>query len=101
MKTQKEILDIVSEKSGLTKADCEKVIKALEETQTADLLETGKTKTCFGTINIRYRAERVGNNPRTKEKITIPESLGIGVSANKSIKEALANVDKTPYKKEK
>ena len=43
----------------------------------------------FGTFEVSQRAERVGINPKTKEKITIPASKSVKFKAGKALKDAV------------
>ena len=43
----------------------------------------------FGKFEVKTRAERVGINPATKEKITVPASKTPGFKASKSLKDAV------------
>ena len=43
----------------------------------------------FGKFEVKTRAERIGINPATKEKITVPASKAPGFKASKSLKDAV------------
>ncbi|MGL5711372.1 MAG: HU family DNA-binding protein [Paraclostridium sp.] len=104
MLKQSEIVEKLSEQLQVSKSQAEQFVKAFGEIVENDLVETGKTKILgMGTLNIRYRFGRNGVNPRnTEETISIPESLSVGLSASKSIKDRLRDeVDISLYRKEK
>ena len=65
-----ELINSVSEKSGLTKADTERAFKAFVETIT-DAMSKGDSISLigFGTFLVRDRKARTGRNPRTGETI--------------------------------
>lgn len=68
-----ELLSAMAAESGLTKADCQKALDAFVASVTKTLKEGGKVSLVgFGTFSVMTRAERVGINPTTKEKIRIP-----------------------------
>lgn len=100
MLQQSEIRDRLAEKLQITKAQADAFMKANAEILTEDLIATGKTKVLgFGTLEVRYRAAREGVNPQTKEKIQIPETLAVGLSVGKAIKDKVnAEVDINKYK---
>lgn len=105
MKKQSEIIESISNKLKeqnieLSKADLEKVIKAYNVSFKEDLIETGKTKLPeIGNLEIRYRAKREGRNPKTKETITIPESLTVGLKVSSVLKkEVNEKVDISLYR---
>lgn len=106
MLKQSEILEKVNDKIKaegieLSKVAVEKIIKSYNEILKEDLITTGKTKVVgIGNVEIRYRAEREGRNPRTKEKIVIEECLTAGLAVSSTLKKELAdNVDIADYRK--
>lgn len=83
----------------VSKKQADKIFKVVAEIFQEDLVETGKSKVPgIGTLEVRYRAPRNGVNPSTGEALPIPESLGVGFSAGKSIKDMVSLVDINPYK---
>ena len=44
----------------------------------------------FGSFEVKKRAARVGRNPKTKESIEIPASVGPVFKAGKALKDAVA-----------
>ncbi len=85
-----ELIDAVSEKSGLTKADSERAYQAIVET-VKEQMAGGETITLigFGTFLTRERKERSGRNPRTGDEITIPASKIPAFKAGKALKDAV------------
>ena len=68
-----ELVASVAEKSGLTKKDAEKAVNAVFDSITATLVSGEKVQLVgFGTFEVRERKERQGQNPQTKQPITIP-----------------------------
>ncbi|NQV17244.1 MAG: HU family DNA-binding protein [Armatimonadetes bacterium] len=47
----------------------------------------------FGTFSVKKRSSRVGVNPQTKAKISIPSRKVAYFKAGKKLKEAVSNVD--------
>lgn len=106
MKQQVEVKDslvatLAEQGVEVTKADADKIIKSYIEIIKDDLMETGKAKIPgVGILEIRYRAPREGRNPRTKETISIEESLTVGLSASTMIKKEISEkVDIAKYRK--
>lgn len=85
-----ELVAAVAEKAGTTKKDAEKslgaVLECIEET-----LSRGEKISLvgFGTFETRKRPAREGRNPRTDEKIYIPETVVPAFKPGKSLKEAV------------
>lgn len=68
-----ELVNAVSEKSGLGKAESMKAVDAFIDT-ISEALKAGDKVTLlgFGTFSVAEKAARKGFNPRTKEEIEIP-----------------------------
>ena len=80
-----ELVASVAEKSGLTKKDAEKAVNAVFDSITATLVSGEKVQLVgFGTFEVRERKERQGQNPQTKQPITIPAT-----KAGKGLKDAV------------
>lgn len=96
-----ELVAAVAEKSGLSKANTDKAVKAVFGTLT-ETLAKGEDVTVFGfgTFGVKERAARQGFNPRTKEPVQIAASKAVGFRPAKALKEAV-NVKKKPQKKAK
>ena len=64
-----DLIDAVSERTGLAKSDSARAIDAVLGTIT-ETLQSGDTVTLpgFGSFVVRTRAERSGRNPRTGEE---------------------------------
>ncbi len=85
-----ELVNALSEKTGLTKKECDNCLGAFIETVTETLKKEDKVSLVgFGTFEVRERAERKGINPQTKEQITIPASKAPVFKAGKALKDSL------------
>lgn len=85
-----ELIGALTEKSGLTKKDTEKVLNAFVETITEELQKGEKVALVgFGTFEVRERAERMGRNPKTMEELVIPASKAPAFKAGKALKDAV------------
>ncbi|EYE87902.1 transcriptional regulator [Fervidicella metallireducens AeB] len=83
-----ELITSIAEKSGLTKKDAEKALKAFMESVEETLAKNEKVQLVgFGTFEVRERGERKGRNPKTLEEITIPASKAPTFKAGKELKE--------------
>ena len=86
-----ELVAALTEKTGLTKKDAERVINATLDTITASLVAGDRVQLSgFGIFEVKQREARVGRNPRTKEAIEIPASRQPVFKASKSLKDAIA-----------
>ncbi len=85
-----ELVDAVSEKSGLSKKDSEKAISAVVDTVIETLSDGGKVQLVgFGTFETRVHKERTNVNPATKERQIIPETTVPAFKPGKAFKEAV------------
>ncbi len=67
-----ELVELVKEKTGLTKKDVKEIIDATTDVITEALIKGEKVSLVgFGTFQTSHRKERVGQNPQTGEKIKI------------------------------
>ena len=85
-----EFIAAVAEKSGMTKSDAQKAVKAFLDVIT-ETLESGEkiVLTGFGSFEVREAKERWGVNPRTKEKVLIPATKRPAFSAGAELKKAV------------
>jgi len=85
-----ELINAVSESSGLTKADATKATDAVFEAIT-DALKSGDDVRLvgFGTFNVAERKASTGRNPRTGEEIQIAASKQPKFKAGKGLKDAV------------
>ena len=87
-----ELVTAMVAKSGLSKKDAEKALKAFEEVVTEELQAGGKVQlTGFGTFEVIERKERIGRNPKTNEEMPIPASKSPKFKAGKLLKDAVKN----------
>ena len=86
-----ELVAAVSEKSGISKKDAERVVAATFDIITAELAKGVKVQISgFGAFEVKEREARVGRNPRTKEAIEIPASKAPAFKASKALKDTVS-----------
>ncbi|MFW5998457.1 MAG: HU family DNA-binding protein [Halanaerobiaceae bacterium] len=94
--TKTELIDVVAEKTGLTKKDTDKVINSTIDTIMEHLSNEAQKDEenrdnvqiiGFGTFEARDREARKGRNPQTGEEIPIPERTVPIFRAGKTFKE--------------
>lgn len=85
-----ELITAMAEKSGLSKKDTEKALKAFEESVTEELVKGGKVQLVgFGIFDVAQRAAREGRNPQTGEPMHIPASKAPRFKVGKTLKDAV------------
>lgn len=83
----------------LKKTSAEALLNIVDGMQVEELLEKGVATTPYGNLKVAYRKAREGRNIRTKEIIQIPERLALTLSTSKAIKDKLATLDISNYRK--
>ncbi|MCL4418830.1 HU family DNA-binding protein [Patescibacteria group bacterium] len=88
--TKRDLIEIVAKKANLTNKAARDATQAFIGS-IRDSLKKGEKVviTGFGTFSIRRRAERVGRNPKTGEKITIASRKAPGFTPGKTLKKAV------------
>ena len=95
--TKAELIDTVTEKTGLKKRDVDDVIDTLLECVKAALQRGDKVQLIpFGSFEVRERQKREGRNPKTGERLTIPARRVPAFHAGKDLRDA---VNKSAKKK--
>ncbi len=83
-----ELVDLVAEKTEMSKKDSEKAVKAVLDSITEGLTRGDKVQLVgFGTFEVRSRKEREGRNPATGEKIKIKALKVPAFKPGKALKE--------------
>ena len=86
-----DLINVVAEKTGLTKKDSEKAINGVFDAISDALVGGEKVQLVgFGAFEVKSRAPRMGRNPKTKESIQIPASQSPVFKAGKALKDAVA-----------
>ena len=85
-----ELIDAVTGKTGLQKADATRAVEAVFDSITATLKSGDSVALLgFGTFVVKARAARAGRNPRTNETIQNAASKVPGFKAGKALKDAV------------
>ncbi|HGJ5874862.1 MAG TPA: HU family DNA-binding protein [Arsenophonus apicola] len=85
-----ELINKVSEKSGLGKKDAEKAVNAFTETVTEALKSGNDVQLVgFGSFQVKPRAAREGRNPKTGETLKIAAANVPSFKAGQKLKEAV------------
>lgn len=96
--TKTELIDVVAEKTGLTKKDSGEAVNAVFDNIVEFLSDEANKSEAdrdnvqiigFGTFEVRDRSERKGRNPQTGEEITIPARTVPVFRAGKSFKDSV------------
>ena len=85
-----DVINLMSEKSGLSKADSERAIKAFFEVLAYGLREHGKVVLvkCLSAERIQRKAT-TASNPKTREKVTVPAKMVVKLRPGKMLLDAV------------
>lgn len=93
--TKKEIVKTISEEIGLTQLKTKEIVqKTFDAIIDALVSERRIELRNFGIFEVKKRASRDGRNPKTSEKVHIPEKLVVTFKPGKEMEERIANLDK-------
>ena len=85
-----ELAAAAAEKTGQSKKTSEQTVDAVLQVIMEELANGGKVRLVgFGTFETRNRAERMGRNPKTLEKILIPTTIAPIFKAGQNFKDAV------------
>ena len=88
--SKQELIEVIAEKAGLTKADATRALDATMEAIKEGLKKEGKVALVgFGTFEAKKREAREGRNPLTGEKVQIAAKVVPSFKAGSKLKEAL------------
>ena len=84
------LVEVIAQKSHLTKKDCESALNAFIAAIT-DALKSGDRVQLvgFGVFEVKQRAARTARNPKTNEPVVIPASKLPMFKPGKALKEAI------------
>lgn len=87
-----EMIEVLSSKTGLSKADTEKMFNATFDLFKEELAKGNKVSVAgFGTFKISERSAREGRNPQTGETIQIAASKSVSFKAGTELKSKVNN----------
>lgn len=88
--TQTDIINHLSEKSGVKKADAKEFFNALAALATSEVQKNGEfTLPGFGKLVKATRKAREGRNPATGDTIQIPAKTTVKFRLGKAMKDAI------------
>lgn len=84
-----ELIDKIAERTGVSKSDAEKVMKAFEEIAQQVVAKGGEKLTLTGFMSIEQvqRKARTGRNPQTGATIQVPASSAVKLTAGATLKD--------------
>lgn len=88
--SKQQLIEMIAEKAGLTKADSARALEAAMESVTEALAKGEKvTLVGFCTLSVKQKDAKEGRNPKTGETVQIPARNAVKFSAGSKLKEAV------------
>jgi len=95
--TKRELVIQVANRLGMTQSDVAKIIGGTFDTISQSLSDGRRWELRdFGVFEVKTRASRIGRNPRTGDKVPVPERRVVTFRPGKIMKEAVAGRDNIP-----
>lgn len=90
MLTKSDLTVVLTKEAGLTKADAGKVLDAVINGISSELVKGGEVRIPgFLTLKTVQKKARTGHNPRTGATVQIPATKAVSVKVGKTLKEAV------------
>jgi integration host factor subunit beta len=94
MMARKEMIKSISLKTGLPQPQIKQIVETTFDAIIHALITEGRVELRnFGIFQVRARAARSARNPKTGEKVEVPERLGVIFKAGKEMEERVAQID--------
>lgn len=93
--TKKEIVRTISEEIGLTQLQTKEIVQKTFNAIVEALVEEGRIELRnFGVFEVKRRAPRKARNPRTGEKVFVPEKYVVTFKPGKEMEERVHELER-------
>ena len=98
--TKKEIVRIISEELQLTQLKAKEIVQKTFDAIIETLVEEGRIELRnFGVFEVKKRAARNARNPRTGEKVLVPEKFVVTFKPGKEMEKRVGQLRKEAIEK--
>lgn len=88
--TKKDLIDRIAERTGQRRSDVKDVVQDFLDLVTTELGGGNRLEfRDFGVFEVKERAARVAQNPKTLERVEVPSKLTVKFKAGRLMKQAL------------
>ncbi|MBL8693989.1 MAG: integration host factor subunit beta [Planctomycetes bacterium] len=95
--TKKELVNRIAEQTDLTKVVVKDVLQKFLDEIIDELAQGNRLEFReFGVFEVRVRAERVAQNPRTLEKVTVPSKRVVKFKVGRTMREKVCEEEPKP-----
>jgi len=93
--TKKEIVRTISEEIGLTQLKTKEIVQKTFDAIVETLVEEGRIELRnFGVFEVKRRAPRKARNPRTGDKVEVPEKFVVTFKPGKEMEERVRELER-------
>ena len=93
--TKKEIVRTISEEIGLTQLKTKEIVQKTFDAIVETLVEDGRIELRnFGVFEVKRRAPRKARNPRTGDKVFVPEKFVVTFKPGKEMEERVRELER-------
>jgi integration host factor subunit beta len=93
--TKKEIVRTISEEIGLTQLKTKEIVQKTFDAIVEALVEEGRIELRnFGVFEVKRRAPRKARNPRTGDKVYVPEKFVVTFKPGKEMEERVRELER-------
>ena len=93
--TKKEIVRTISEEIGLTQLKTKEIVQKTFDAIVETLVEEGRIELRnFGVFEVKRRAPRKARNPRTGDKVYVPEKFVVTFKPGKEMEERVREMER-------
>ncbi len=98
--TKKEIVKDISEEIGLTQLKTKEIVQKTFDAIVRTLVEEGRIELRnFGVFEVKKRAARKARNPRTGDKVFVPEKFVVTFKPGKEMEERVRQLEEEAARK--
>jgi integration host factor subunit beta len=88
--TKKDLIDRISEKSGVKRSTVKDVVQMLLDQITDELAEGNRLEfRDFGVFEVKSRAARTAQNPKTLQRVSVPPKRSVKFKGGRLMRERL------------
>ena len=92
--TKKEIVKAISEEIGMTQLKTKEIVQKTFDAIVRTLVEDSRIELRnFGVFEVKKRASRKARNPRTGEKVSVPEKFVVTFKPGKEMEERVKQLE--------
>jgi nucleoid DNA-binding protein len=93
--TKKEIVKTISEEIGLTQLKTKEIVQKTFDAIVETLVEEGRIELRnFGVFEVKERAARKARNPRTGQRVDVPEKFVVTFKPGKEMEEKVRQLER-------